>query len=86
MAKRASIDPSILRRLERGLTVPSVERLNDIAIALDTDLSDLFNFSERRVEHQLYRRVARTLSFLSLDDVEKALQVLRALFPKRKRR
>ncbi|MCQ6468392.1 helix-turn-helix domain-containing protein, partial [Vibrio parahaemolyticus] len=41
LADRAHISPSHLSRIERGLTVPSYDVLDNIASALDSDLSSL---------------------------------------------
>jgi transcriptional regulator with XRE-family HTH domain len=41
LAELASISPSHLSRIERGLTVPSYDVLDNIAIALESDLNSL---------------------------------------------
>jgi transcriptional regulator with XRE-family HTH domain len=41
LAEQAEISPSHLSRIERGLTVPSYDVLDNIAIALGSDLNSL---------------------------------------------
>jgi transcriptional regulator with XRE-family HTH domain len=41
LAEQAHISPSHLRRIERGLTVPSYDVLDNIAAALGSDLTSL---------------------------------------------
>lgn len=41
LAQSAAISPSHLSRIERGLTVPSYDVLDNIATALDSDLTSL---------------------------------------------
>jgi transcriptional regulator with XRE-family HTH domain len=55
LALRAGISPSHLSRIERGLTVPSYEVLDNIAIALGSDLNSLRSIekSARAVDDEL---------------------------------
>lgn len=72
LAKRASISPSHLSRIERGLTVPSYDVLDNIALALGSDLTSLRSKekSARVVDDEL-----REL-FVRLDLAEVAQQEL----------
>ncbi len=47
LAERVGVATETISRLERGAAVPSVARLEDIATALDLDLSELFTFRPR---------------------------------------
>lgn len=42
LAERVGVATETISRLERGATIPSVARLDDIALALDVELADLF--------------------------------------------
>src|SRR5687768_17127109 len=55
LADRAHISPSHLSRIERGLTVPSYDVLDNIASALDSDLSSLRSLEKtaRAVDDEL---------------------------------
>ena len=57
LADRAEISPSHLSRIERGLTVPSYDVLDNIATALGSDLNSLRSKekSARAVDDELHR-------------------------------
>jgi transcriptional regulator with XRE-family HTH domain len=58
LAERAGISPSHLSRIERGLTVPSYDVLDNIATALGSDLNSLRSRekSARAVDDELRRQ------------------------------
>lgn len=67
LAERAAISPSHLSRIERGLTVPSYDVLDNIATALGSDLNSLRSQekSARAVDDELREFFER----LELDEV-----------------
>ena len=66
LAERAGISPSHLSRIERGLTVPSYDVLDNIATSLDSDLTSLRSKekSAREVDDELRELFVR----FGLDD------------------
>ncbi len=47
LAERLGVATETISRLERGVVLPSLETMNDLAAALGVDLSELFSFPER---------------------------------------
>ena len=81
LAKAVGADPMAISRLERGLTMPSVERFDKIAAALNKDLAEIFDFTDPDTEHQIFRRIVNTVCFLDREELETALRLLRSLYP-----
>ncbi|WP_242360063.1 helix-turn-helix domain-containing protein [Anaeromyxobacter sp. SG17] len=76
LAERIGVTTETVSRLERGAVVPSLARLEEVALALGAELSDLFRVADR--ESQKDRAMTRLLAVVrrgSAADIEAVADV-----------
>lgn len=87
LANEAGTTTKVISQLERGVSVPSVEKLADIAAALHAQLADLFEFSEdvsdRR--HRALMQIDYMLRGRHAKDLEAVRDLLKLVFEIKRR-
>lgn len=87
LADEAGTTTKVISQLERGVSVPSVEKLADIAAALHAELADLFEFSEdvsdRR--HRALMQIDYMLRGRHAKDLEAVRDMLKLVFEIKRR-
>lgn len=87
LASDADTTVKVISQLERGVSVPSVEKLEKIANVLYTQLVDLFDFewdmSDRR--HLAYVQIGYMLRGRTAKDLEAVRDMLRLVFEIKRR-
>jgi transcriptional regulator with XRE-family HTH domain len=71
LAERVGISVETVSRLERGAAMPSIERLSQIAHALDADLVDLLGAAPQRPATKHERAIVRVMAALRTCDAAK---------------
>lgn len=82
LAERIGADSMAISRLERGVSVPSVRRLAQIAEVLDVPLRDLFDFEARPSRDPAEAQIAGIAALLrgrSPAEVKRIAAAVRAL-------
>lgn len=78
LAEKVNLTDESVSRLETGKSIPSVEKLNQIATALNAEIRDLFEFKEdRRIESKkvLIKRLADLLATRDKTSVNLVYQI-----------
>jgi transcriptional regulator with XRE-family HTH domain len=87
LAAVAGTTTKVISQLERGVSVPSVEKLADIASALHAQLADLFEFAEdvsdRR--HRAMVHIGYMLRGRQAKDLEAVRDLLKLVFEIKRR-
>lgn len=84
LARRLNTEYRIIRRYEEGETLPRIERLEEIARALNIPLYELFRFETgRRADIEAVGHLLDRMSVTAPDLPRRVLKALRALFPER---
>lgn len=68
LAEKAGIGPEHLSRLERGVTVPSLEAVVDLAVALGVEPVDVLGRLKGDATSELADRIAAAISRLNGED------------------
>jgi transcriptional regulator with XRE-family HTH domain len=81
LAERIGVAVETISRLERGVVIPPVSRLDEIAEVLGVKLIDLFRYSERgrATDHAVDRLVAAVVR-RGADDVEVIARLANLVF------
>lgn len=80
LSEVADVTPETISRLERGVAMPSLLRLYDIANALGAELRDLLPSSKPSTKHQAIARLSTLAHTLSVEEVEALMRVAQALY------
>lgn len=79
LAERIDIDPKHVSRIEVGRSYPSLDTLDKIAMALNVELKDFFEFIHGRNEEELRGEIGEMLKNISKDKLEIIYKVVRAI-------
>lgn len=79
LAERIDIDPKHVSRIEVGRSYPSLDTLEKIALALNVELKDFFEFFHGRNEVELRGEIDEMLKNIPKEKLEIIYKVLRAI-------
>lgn len=79
LAERIDIDPKHVSRIEVGRSYPSLDTLEKIAMALNVELKDFFEFFHRGNEDALRGEIGEMIKNVSKDKLEIIYKVVRAI-------
>jgi transcriptional regulator with XRE-family HTH domain len=86
LAEKVSVSVETVSRLERGVSMPSLKTLEDIAQALDIPLKSFFEFDNRISKNQTFERelskLTAFLRTLSRQEITLILEILNVIFKK----
>lgn len=87
LATVAGTSAKVISQLERGISVPSIEKLAKIASVLDAQLVDLFDFEETLSDrkHRALIQIDYMLRGRSAKDLEAVREMLRLVFEIKRR-
>ncbi len=54
LAEKVGIEQNNISRIENGVNYPSAENINQIALALNVDISELFKFRHHKSYEEIY--------------------------------
>ena len=81
VAERMNISSSYVGEIERGEKWPTFDMLERLARALEVEPSSLFEYEAEELNKDLLlTKLQHLLSNRSMDELQQALQILRALF------
>jgi transcriptional regulator with XRE-family HTH domain len=80
LSEMVDIDPKHLSRIEVGRSYPSLDALERMAIALDVELKDFFEFEHQaKSQKELKEKLNKLLKDVDIDKFRLALKVIRAI-------
>ncbi len=87
VASDAGTTTKVISQLERGVSVPRIEKLAEIAEALHATLPDLFNFVEEKSDKRqdAMNRIGYILRGRRAADIEAVRDILRLVFDIKRR-
>ena len=89
-AERANVSNDTISRIERGIRSPSFEVLERLAKALDVEVRELFNFSNRKfLECKCHLELIDLLNYLhdkNSDEIAMMLKISRLIFGEKSRK
>jgi len=83
LAERVNLSDESISRLETGKSIPSVETLNNIALALNTQIKDLFDFKEHRhieSKEELIKKLVGLLETKDRQSINLVYQIATMIF------
>ena len=83
LAEKLQVTPETVSRLERGATLPPIERMQEIATLLGVELSDLFRFGptgRQNERDQAMDRLVAALARRSAADINTLADVANLIF------
>lgn len=91
LAERVGVASETISRIERGVSVPSLKTLEDIAGALNVPLKELVDVDHPRksgksASEKEIEKVTTLLKPLKAEDIRMGYSVLKGVFASRKRR
>lgn len=79
LAELVNVDSKYISRIETGSSYPSLDTLENIAIALDVDVKELFNLSHLRDKDELIEKIHQKLITTSSTNVKLIYQIINDL-------
>ncbi|MEW6002951.1 MAG: helix-turn-helix transcriptional regulator [Nitrospirota bacterium] len=90
MAEKVNVSTETISRMERGVTIPSVKTLENIAQALNTPLKTFFDFDARLSKSQAFEReLSKLTAFLrtiSIKEITLIHEILKVVFKRLEKR
>ncbi len=85
LAERVGVTPETISRLERGVAIPSLARIDDVAQALGVDLGDLVRYRRRGSDKtDVLARLHTLLAKRPRAELELILDLLGRIYRQRK--
>lgn len=76
LAEMVNVDAKYISRIETGSSSPSLDTLENISIALDIEVKELFDFAHLKGKEELIARIPQLLNKLNTNDVRLAYRLI----------
>lgn len=84
LAEKVNVSVETISRLERGVSIPSLKTLENIAQSLNTSLKNFFEFDDRSSKNQAFERelskLTAFLRTLSIKEITLLHEILNVVF------
>ena len=82
LAEKAGLHYTYIGAVERGEKNISLQNIEKIAKALDTDIAELFTFLRQMKKNRIFEEIVNLLSSRRPKELKTVLRVIKALFEK----
>ncbi|BCB96118.1 hypothetical protein JZK55_10400 [Dissulfurispira thermophila] len=79
LSEKINIDPKHLSRIEVGKSYPSLDTLEKIAMALDVEIKELFEFIHHTTTKELNKNINKLLKKTDDEGLRLILKIVRAI-------
>ena len=79
LSERIGIDPKHVSRIEVGKSYPSLDTLEKIAVALNVEIKDIFEFMHQASDAKLLEDIRKMLKGASSEDLRIIFKIVRAI-------